>query len=395
MKHIWKVALLLVCLCIAAGPVQTAHAQLGGLGKKLKDKAVATATKQAEKKASDAAEKQVEAAAEDAVEKAAASTGAIPTGAGQLGGGQGGSSATVDFRELKAMLPEELAGMTRDEATGEQGAAFGIATSNAQGLYSSSDGPSIEIKLTDLGTARNWAMFGHAWAAAEIDRETGEGYERTFRYQDQYPGYVEYAESDGYKSAQVSVLVGDRFVVEVSGNDVEMAAVEAALAKVDVAKLASMVGEDAAEALEVADFQVLKALLPAQAGGLDRTNTSGQKTNAMNIVTSYAEGIYEGGASRITLKVQDVGTMQGLTALGYGWLVGQSETETDTGYERTGTYNGHPSHERFSSEGGSTSGQLEIFVGKRYLVSAEGSGVTMEQIKATVDAVDVSKLPAN
>src|SRR4051794_40944802 len=54
--------------------------------------------------------------------------------------GDGTTYQPVDFRELKALLPEELAGCKRKSATGERTGAMGFNIAQAEGKYESAAG---------------------------------------------------------------------------------------------------------------------------------------------------------------------------------------------------------------------------------------------------------------
>jgi hypothetical protein len=152
-----------------------------------------------------------------------------------------GKSETVDFKELKALLPESLPGMKRTDATGEKTAAMGMQVSNAEGQYSADNGASMRVKITDIGSMTGLAgMAMYAWANVAVDREGDNGYEKTSTIGG-YKSHEKYDKSS--KSGEVSVLVGDRFVVEVDGSDVDMDAIKNALGKVDLGKLNGMKGQ--------------------------------------------------------------------------------------------------------------------------------------------------------
>ncbi len=144
----------------------------------------------------------------------------------------------VDFRELKALLPDNLPGMKRTNASGERTSAFGIRVANAEASYEDDQGRSIDITITDMGSMSGLtALAAYGWAAAEFDRETDSGYERTTTYN----GHRAYEKYDtGDKSGQIQVLVAGRFVVEVSGSNVDMKDLKAALAKIDLGRLDKM-----------------------------------------------------------------------------------------------------------------------------------------------------------
>lgn len=144
----------------------------------------------------------------------------------------------VNFRELKKLLPEKLAGMKRTNASGEKNSIFGIKVSLAEADYESGDEGSIHVEITDMGTMKGLAkMAKFGWAMADIDKESDTGYERTMTYHG-YKGYEEY-QSDS-KEGKIQLLVADRFSVEVSGSNVNMKTLKKALDKLNIGKLARM-----------------------------------------------------------------------------------------------------------------------------------------------------------
>ncbi|MDZ7268078.1 MAG: hypothetical protein ONB48_09740 [candidate division KSB1 bacterium] len=153
-------------------------------------------------------------------------------------GGQAAHVEPVAFAELQKLLPASLAGLTRDEATGETAEVFGIKVSTAEAHYSDDEGRSITLKLTDLGSLQGLSsMATYAWAATDIDRQTESGYERTLTLHG-YRGYEQFDRDD--QSCILNVLVGNRFIVEVSGYQVSMAETRTALQQIDLKQLEGM-----------------------------------------------------------------------------------------------------------------------------------------------------------
>jgi hypothetical protein len=144
----------------------------------------------------------------------------------------------VDFRDLKAMLPESIGAMKRASAEGEKSGAMGLVVSHAQGHYKSDgDGASIDLKITDPGNLSGMAAMAAVWMNVEIDRETDNGYEKTGssgerRYHEKY--------DKSSKSGEYTMIVGKRYMVEARGNGVDMAMLKKAIESVDLAKLESM-----------------------------------------------------------------------------------------------------------------------------------------------------------
>ncbi len=146
-----------------------------------------------------------------------------------------GSKTAVDFRELRALLPAEAAGLRRSDANGRKTGAFGMNVSEATGQYGEGEGPRLEIKITDLGAmgpAAGMASLG--WMTAEIDSEGDRGYERTTKYQGR-KGIEEYRTVD--KSGSAKVMAGGRFMVEITGKNIEPAQLQAATESVDLGAL--------------------------------------------------------------------------------------------------------------------------------------------------------------
>jgi hypothetical protein len=151
-----------------------------------------------------------------------------------------GTNATpvADFRALKALLPAELAGMKRKNASGEKTGMMGMNIAYAEGLYIGEDGGTIEIKITDMGGMG--AMGGVAragWGNMEIDRESDTGYERTTTIGG-HKAYEKY--NSDQKTGEVQVMVNDRFMVEIQGTEVPAERLKESIGKIDLAKLAEL-----------------------------------------------------------------------------------------------------------------------------------------------------------
>ncbi len=156
-----------------------------------------------------------------------------------MGAANGGKKvSTVDYKVLKDMLPADLSGMKRTEATGQKNSAMGMEISNAEGQYSNDGGGNITLKVTDIGSMTGLAgMAAYAWASTEIDRESGDEYEKTANFNG-FKSHEKYNKAS--KSGEISVLIGNRFVAEASGSNVEMNALKDALTKLDLKKLDGM-----------------------------------------------------------------------------------------------------------------------------------------------------------
>ena len=76
---------------------------------------------------------------------------------------EGKEVETVNFRELKALLPAELDGLKRTSASGEKNNAFGINVSQAEGEYETEDNSSsISITIESIFITYNKTKY-HRW----------------------------------------------------------------------------------------------------------------------------------------------------------------------------------------------------------------------------------------
>ncbi|HCY75918.1 MAG TPA: hypothetical protein DHV28_08345 [Ignavibacteriales bacterium] len=144
----------------------------------------------------------------------------------------------VDFRDLKALLPESIGDLKRSNLEGEKVAAMGMNISHANADYSDADHTvSIDLKITDLGSVSGLsALAAYGWYMFDIDKENDTGYEKTITYKGN-KGYEKY-DNEG-KYGELSVLVAKRFVIEANGNNILMDQLKAAVDMIDLAKLES------------------------------------------------------------------------------------------------------------------------------------------------------------
>ena len=113
---------------------------------------------------------------------------------------------------------------------------------------------------------------------------------------------------------------------------------------------------------------VLKATLPAVAGWEMAAPKAERMTSP--IAYSQVETEYKKGDSEIEMKVVDTGYAQMLIAPWSMFLASGYSRETGDGYEKSISVAGHPGFEKFDS--GSKRGELNIFAGKRFMVTIEG-----------------------
>ncbi|MEP6549131.1 MAG: Yip1 family protein [Gammaproteobacteria bacterium] len=155
-----------------------------------------------------------------------------------LGGALGGSRRVdvVDFKTLTAMLPASLPGMKRTDARGENQGAVGVKTSSASGSYQGDNGASVHIEISDMSGVSGLMDLAGA-LVQNTTSESDSGFER-----DQtLDGRTVHEKYDAKaRKGEASVMLAKRFQVEVTGDGVDMRALEQSLSKIDLARLESM-----------------------------------------------------------------------------------------------------------------------------------------------------------
>jgi hypothetical protein len=160
------------------------------------------------------------------------------TEAARRAGEEGRVVQTVDFRQLRDLLPASAAGIEQTDAGGERQAMAGFSVSQATGTYREDD-RSLEIKIVDAGAAGSFVALGAAWMLAEVDRESSSGFERTTRFEG-YPAFEKYEEGRRGPQGKIEMVVADRFFVTAEGRNVSMDEIRAAASSVDLRALAAM-----------------------------------------------------------------------------------------------------------------------------------------------------------
>lgn len=152
---------------------------------------------------------------------------------------QGKVIEAVPAATLKALLPAELPGMKRDDASAERTQMMGMDMSNAEGQYSATDGSgaNVRIKLTDTGNMSGQMKMGMtSWTMMQYSRETDTGYEKTTTING-CKGMEKYDTQN--KEGSLQLLVADRFIVDIQGYNTAMDAIKKVVDQIDLKKLAA------------------------------------------------------------------------------------------------------------------------------------------------------------
>ena len=152
-----------------------------------------------------------------------------------FGGGAAVEALAPD--RLKPFVPDTLAGLPRTDISVERNQAMGMQIAEAKATYADDSGRSVQLEITDTGSAKG--LLGLAgMAGVEGEKQTANGYEKTYRD----AGRLVHEEWDGTQG-KYSVVVGERFTVEVNGEANSLDELKAAAAGLDLNGLEALKNE--------------------------------------------------------------------------------------------------------------------------------------------------------
>jgi len=114
----------------------------------------------------------------------------------------------------------------------------------------------------------------------------------------------------------------------------------------------------------------------------------------MGMNVSHAEGKYtnDDKSARMRINITDVGgfgpAMMGMAS----WASLEFDKETDNGYEKTTTVDGYKAYEKYNSK--SKDGEVAVLVAQRFIVNANGTNVSVDDLKSALKDLDLDDLAA-
>jgi hypothetical protein len=155
-----------------------------------------------------------------------------------LSGGAAQVEALAPDR-MKSFLPATLGGMKITESSASRNGALGMQVSEAKATYGDGAGHSMDVEITDMGSAKG--LMGIASAInVEEDKQTQTGYEKTYK---QGENLIHEEWDNSSKHGEYSVMLAQRFMVKVDGHAGSVDELKAAVNSVDLAGLAALRNE--------------------------------------------------------------------------------------------------------------------------------------------------------
>jgi hypothetical protein len=145
------------------------------------------------------------------------------------------------------------------------------------------------------------------------------------------------------------------------------------------------------------DFEKLKAVLPAELGGMKRSELTGEKSSAAGISFSMARAVYAKDPDKadgpgIDVHIQDYGTNKLLLDGMTGWTKTKLDQDGDDGFQKSTTIQDQPAVLRYLKE--ARMGSIELFVGGRFLMTVTTSNLSTDEFRKLADQLNLKELMA-
>ena len=143
----------------------------------------------------------------------------------------------INFREMKKVLPRNLAGVSFEGSEGQTTGILGFKISTVEATYQEDD-TAFEVKIVDVAGVGKLVKNMANWSEFEVDKETRNGYERTTEI-DGHPALEKYNERR--EEGETSILVDNRLIVTIKGEGVSERQMRRAADDINIRKLVKLV----------------------------------------------------------------------------------------------------------------------------------------------------------
>ncbi|HET9034276.1 MAG TPA: Yip1 family protein [Dokdonella sp.] len=153
-----------------------------------------------------------------------------------LGGGS--QVEALAPNEIKAYLPEKLAGFKRESISVERNGVMGVQVSTGKARYRDANDNRLDLEITDMGGAKG-VMALAGFAGVESEKQTESGYERTYKQDGRLVN--ESWDSNSHRG-EFGIVLGQRFSVKLQGQGegLDMNAIKSAVSSLNLAGLEAM-----------------------------------------------------------------------------------------------------------------------------------------------------------
>lgn len=154
---------------------------------------------------------------------------------GAIGGAAGTNATPIPAQDLKALLPETLAGMKRQSFEAQGGAAMGIGGSSARATYGEGE-RNVNLSVTDLGGLGGLASLA-GWANLTVDKETDGTVEKVYKSGNRTV-HEEYRKDGSH--GEYTVILANGVLIEAQGTQADIGTLKQAVEGIDLSRIEAM-----------------------------------------------------------------------------------------------------------------------------------------------------------
>jgi hypothetical protein len=141
----------------------------------------------------------------------------------------------VSFRVLLTYLPSQIADLEQQAPRGETSSMGEWTFSTANADYRGQDNQSASVQIADYAYIGMMYAPVRMWLKMKINKESTEGFERTTEVEG-FPAYEKFDIRN--QTGEVTILVGDRFIVNITTRGMSESAPRQVAAMMNLKKLA-------------------------------------------------------------------------------------------------------------------------------------------------------------
>jgi hypothetical protein len=138
--------------------------------------------------------------------------------------------------------------------------------------------------------------------------------------------------------------------------------------------------------------ETLKAFVPAQLAGLNRTSLEARSDAAMGMTFSSVTASYAKDAQSLGFKLQDLGAVPALAMAMGAWANSTVDRETQTEVERVFKKDGVSVKEQYSKDG--SHAEVAMMLGNGVMLEVNGQGAGIDAVRAALASLDMKGLAA-
>lgn len=138
------------------------------------------------------------------------------------------------------------------------------------------------------------------------------------------------------------------------------------------------------------NFREFKDEFPSSIGDLEIKDSEGETTDVFGFKISNYEATYSDGEATIKISISDLGGISSVVNSLAPWATIEIDKESNGGYERTTTIEGHKALEKYNEQ--KRQGEIAIFINNRLVLNIEGENISESQMRKALRKIDIGDI---